>query len=60
MDAVQVTALGTVCQAEIKLILSLPVASVPHGHCLVNVFEASVFSALTQNFLFFEILFIYS
>lgn len=46
-----VTALGTVCQAEINMILSLPVASVPHAHCVVNVYEVSVFSALTQNFI---------
>lgn len=51
MLAVQVTALGTVFQAEINVILSLPVASVPHAHCIVNVYELSVFSALTWNFL---------
>lgn len=48
MLAVQVTALGTVCQAEMNMILPLPVASVLHAHCIVNVYEVSV---LTQNFL---------
>ena len=47
----QVTALGTVCQAEMNMIVLLPVASVSHAHCIVNVYEISVFSALNQNFL---------
>lgn len=48
MLAVQVTALGTVCQGEMNMILTLPVASVPHVPSIVNVYEVSV---LTQNFL---------